>query len=429
MKCTQDGVTDQRHRQLSRGNFKATWLQLRRVIAVAELIGLHRAAYRSDKVELPRDGTFWGDTPSQLNARKAQVWESLCAIDRISGMLFNLPAGTRRYKMPQQMNIIATGEISSRAYLSSLSEIAMKAQDLEDFEVTDHADAELYAQVLKLDGEMRVLASITPASWWNEPQHVSDQLLQYWHFYINIRVHLPFTLRHDTSEQFTFSRLACMKACQTLVQRYIKLRALLPSGFFLCRIVDLQTFTALVVLILAYYAASPAERNNLYAQGSQPPEMLIPDALNFMRTIANDPVSGFARQAIEAVTSLSQLLDGDKANMNKDLKLKVPLLGKVHVRRKKQTTRPTSQPQLGDNAGGVPYPSHPNENRQSISSQPNAYSTPNTFEQSMQDSPWDPLSWSIEDDQFGVFQDALMADEFSPFGTWWEHSGSEFAQS
>lgn len=373
----------------------------------------------------PKEGHVWPDVPKDGNLRKAQLWESLCSIDRIAGMMFGLPQGTRRYNLNQQTNIMSDGQVSLRAFLTTIAELAMKVQDLDDIDLGENTEAEVYASALKIDGELRVVHSITPASWWQNPHHLGDHFVQFWHYYITIRVHLPFTLRRDTSEQYAFSRLACMKACQTLGLRYLTLRPLLPIGFFLCRIVDLQAFTALVVLLMAYHAAIPMERANLHAQGLQPPELLVPQVIDYMKSVSNQPVSDFARRGVETITALCQLLSDDKqTNTTEDLVLKVPLIGKLHVRRNQQHPKTNHDQILTQTATATAdtVQSNPVGSYFSSIGQGGAIEARPTALEASELYSGDPLSWSIEDDHQGFFQDALMSEDFSPFGSWLDQS-------
>ena len=79
---------------------KKLWITLRRVMALAELIGLPRAALRSTTSRLTSgpspNETAGDDVGSQ---RAAALWKSICSIDRLMGkytdlttlMLFRIP--------------------------------------------------------------------------------------------------------------------------------------------------------------------------------------------------------------------------------------------------------------------------------------------------------------------------------------------------
>ena len=74
-----------------------------------------------------------------------------------------------------------------------------------------------------------------------------------------MRVYLPFTMEQNPSEENYSSRLACMAACEQVAQRYQFLRRGLPSGFLLGHILDLQVFSATVVLLLTTHGPLPAD--------------------------------------------------------------------------------------------------------------------------------------------------------------------------
>lgn len=89
-----------------RTNTKRLWLMLRRLIALAELIGLPRAAS-----QLSSASTASGVYGSRREAAAA-VWESICVVDRIVGLMFNLPLGTAAHGFPLRESVTSPeGEI------------------------------------------------------------------------------------------------------------------------------------------------------------------------------------------------------------------------------------------------------------------------------------------------------------------------------
>ena len=64
-----------------------TFLLPRRDAAIAELMGLPRAFLEFQQ------NTAAGRDIDDMQRQKAQIWGSLCAIDRLFGMVTNLPPG------------------------------------------------------------------------------------------------------------------------------------------------------------------------------------------------------------------------------------------------------------------------------------------------------------------------------------------------
>lgn len=75
---------------------------LRRCISLAELIGLPRAAHASTSTQITASKFY---ASSQEAA--AGVWESICVVDRIAGLMFNLPLGTAAYGLPTKQQVVS----------------------------------------------------------------------------------------------------------------------------------------------------------------------------------------------------------------------------------------------------------------------------------------------------------------------------------
>ena len=56
---------------------------------------------------------------------------------------------------------------------------------------------------------------------------------------------------NNSDEQYPYSRFTCQDACRNAVQRFSRFRHRVPSGFFVCRVLDVQVFTAATFLLLS----------------------------------------------------------------------------------------------------------------------------------------------------------------------------------
>jgi hypothetical protein len=399
-------ITDTKYSQISQGNFQKAWIRLRHVIAIAELMGLRKA---SQAVQFNRAN---GVDDDETQVQKAQLWESLCSAERISGMIINIPSGTRRYPPTEFQTLTVGGVVQSRQYLGRITDIAAKIQYLDDMDTT-----ESYASALELDRELRVLSSQTPKSWWAENlEHVAaDHLVQFLHYCIVMRLHLTFTMRQDPGNEYTYSRLACMDACECVAQRYQFLRGALPSGIFISRFLDLQAFTATVVLLLTSQNSPSTDRLSLQTDKAKI-DRIVGQVIRLMDEKSNDTTGfEFAQHGAMTIRSLSALLlqDYDVSKV-KELTLRVPLLGKVNVRRNvsmsqaPQTNNPRF-PQTSSELG--PYnrneQSYPEHRRQSL----NIDASTGQVVQPQQAWQWDPLSWSVED----TYENFFLEENFDQF--------------
>jgi hypothetical protein len=299
-------------------------------------------------------------------------------------------------------------------------DIAAKVQHQDYITMTQGLSPELYATALRLAEDLRTLASLTPNPWWvrSSGQAEPKDIVQFMHNCLLMRVYLPLTMQQSPSEEDYSSRLACMAACQAVAQYYQFLRRKLPSGFILAHIMDLQAFTATVVLLLTTHGSVPANLFSFHSDKAQI-EKDVAEVVKLMGEMANDVTrSEFARNGVTTICSLSRLLqqDSNASRGHEDLTLKVPLLGKVHIRRNlhAQQQAPDTAPSLlgsgswSSNGQIAPQPRLP----------PQANDYTEASLQTQQDWQWNNFSWSVENYQDYFFQDALMTDNFDQFASW-----------
>jgi hypothetical protein len=403
---------------MSQGNFQKAWLQLRHIIALAELMGLPKA------FQIIQQNRANGLADDETQLQRAQLWDIICAADGLSGMILNLPPCTRPYQQAKAQELAVDGVIQPGAYLGRLTDITTKIQYRDDIS-TRQGCHEAYASVLELDRKLRALASQTPKDWWttNTENVKSDHVVQFLHHCTNMRVHLSFAMRQDPSDHFIYSRLACKEACESVAQSYQLLRRQLPSGIFLSHNLDLQAFTAAVVLLLTSHSSPYTNRSNLRISKTK-----VDGAVAKVITLMDEKAkvtggSKFAQHGVATIRSLINLLQqDDEASELQELTLKVPLLGKIHIRRRSSTSRVSTANNLPSflvplNSGAE----NPNEHfalQEQGQLQINGDSHMASANQMQAEWQGDPLSWSIEGHYEDFFQDALMGEEIDPFSVW-----------
>ncbi|KIW22220.1 uncharacterized protein PV07_12130 [Cladophialophora immunda] len=402
--------------QISQGNFQKAWIRMRHFVAMAELLGLPKA---SQGVQL----SGIAGPPDQLQLQKIQLWEFMCSAERLLCMIINRPPATRRFEHTNAQPLTINGMVQVHVYLNRLTDITAKFHTLDDLSAAHGSSAQAYAYALELDRELRVLASQTPKTWWDQDFALvkPESLCQLLHYYFLMRVHLPFTMRQDPAEGNMYSRLTCMEACEAVAQRYQHLRRMLPSGFFLSPIMDLQAITATIVLLLTSHSGPSSnhldsEANKARVQGIAAQVLQVMDAKS--RDAAN---ANFSRLGAATIRSLNALLQqtGD-ATSSRQLNLKVPLLGNVNVRRNIDPSQTSStanqQPfQVQQDTGLWRAPEqilHQQPGVTPVNTGPQLALTQTTAEWEL-----NPLSWSF-DTHDNFFQDAFMADAFDQTGMW-----------
>ncbi|RMY84739.1 hypothetical protein D0861_06805 [Hortaea werneckii] len=326
--------------QLGRAKIKKMYILIRRIVAFAELSGLPGAP---EAIESRRSGAVTGAIDRDL-WHKAELWESICAVDRIMSMMWSMPLGTLHSPLPERDILDSHGRVLTRSYVYRLAQIASRILDLDRMSSSGKPGYEIFNTVMSIDQELRYLANQVPSSWWriNWPSLESSAILQYWHQYLVVRTHVQLALTQDTNQQFAFNFATCMEASQALARRYAALRPLLPIGFFASRVIDLQAFTGAVFLLLASQRNvlsgshrlrssdnfSEAEANRALAQG-------IVDGMETSAADATGMAADFGRQAAGAIRSLSDLLLLPPSNGGcQKVTLRLPLIGNIHVARK-----------------------------------------------------------------------------------------------
>lgn len=374
---------------------------LRRCIALAELIGLPRAAQR---VELPEtlspSNTDFLRTASKLESA-ALLWKGICSIDRVVGMMFNLPPGTAAYPFPLPQRIIADGELIPQNYLRHLANICSKVQEVDEAYISQLPETELLEKVFKADQELRSLSNMTPQGWWTltPDTPLPDRLLQYWYHYFTVRTHLQLALRNSSDSQYTYSYLACSQAARAMAERYVNLRGILPPGFFAGRILDLQALTAAVFLMYNSQRPVPKQGISVQDEGDKPSTVLVEQIIQMMDSVSTQASGDFSRQAVSAIRGLRELLNRPGQAASQNLTLRIPMLGKINVNRHSQPNQssqslaPYDTAQLG---GAQPYFAPPQTASTDAQNAALGFTSLDSN---------DLLSWSMD----------LMQDDFAPF--------------
>lgn len=378
-------------------------MRLRHIVAIAEIMGLPKA---SQAIQHGRAVS----TGNEAQHHKAQLWDSIISANGLLGMILNLPPDTRRHPQAKAQALVIDGVVQPRVYLGRLTDMAAKVQRLDDLNLTPESGPEFYSSTLALIGELKSLKSQTPKQWWAPDEGLGvkpDHVVQFIHNIVTVRAHLPFVMRQDIGDEYFYSRLVCMNACEAAARLYRFLRGMIPPGIFCTRVLDLQVFIATVVLLLISHSPLPSDRLGFCADKAKTSSTV--QAVTKLMTERSQDTTGahFARNCVTTINSLHDLLQQDGPIHSQDLALQVPLLGKVKVRRNfhhESQDSDRSEIPASSNTSRPEEPSVPQSQHSSkLNSQPNWQ--------------WDFLSWSVEDNSDSYFQDALM-DDLDPFTMW-----------
>ena len=346
------------------------WLILRRVIALAEMIGLPRAAMAVGSLQDSLGATSHAASPGAIlmvqRAQKAEVWISICAIDRVTSMMWSLPLATRNFPLPKPPILDSHGKVIPQSFLYSLADIASRILELDDLYSSGRPLPELSSGVKAIDQELQNLISLTPKDWWKiDWSEMSIYApLQYWHQYLTVRTHLQHAMTYGEGQQLDFSSfVTCFNASDGLARRYISLRPLLPAGLFANWVIDLQACTAAVFLLLASYrithntSSCPQVVNVAFSTD------LVNQVMLVMESAAERVGGDFTHTGADALRSLSLLLQQPQGSESQRITLNLPLVGRIHVSRKSYVAK-TLPSQLNRAA----TQSEPQQPRQPLSS-------------------------------------------------------------
>lgn len=227
----------------------------------------------------------------------------------------------------------------------------------------------------------------------------------------------------DEHDQYSYSRTICTEACQSLAQRYGYVRRHLPPGFFVCRIIDMQIFTAAIFLILSSYGQTVAQNSHDISSTTHQDEQQLASVqyiLKTMESVSGQVSSEFAQEASAAIRSLLTLLGNHAAPNSQGLILRIPLLGKIHIAAKQRMPLPQ---QLNFEQQHPPLLHHTQTivrnpcNLFNIADNMNAFGAPS-----------DNLPWLMElDMNSSSLQDPFITNEFGDWNQWMGEGGINFS--
>ena len=104
-------------------------------MAVAELMGLPNVCQAAQSSQ----GNGSDDYETQL--QRAQLWQSLCSADGISGVVLNIPPSISPHQRPKPQTLAIDSVIQPRAYINRLIEITIKIQYRDNTNMTQGSSA------------------------------------------------------------------------------------------------------------------------------------------------------------------------------------------------------------------------------------------------------------------------------------------------
>lgn len=233
--------------QAHAGNMRLSWLACRRALSLGQLMGLHR----------PDDLVSQRRLDFASKADPAHMWFRLNYYDRHMSLLLGMPQGS----MDRSLNYGIAFEQDTPLGQLERFHCVLNSQILERNESGTLRDFEL---TMHLDRQLQQAARCLPSKWWLLPAlradsldhqalfwHVQKIMTQMLHFNILNQLHLPFMLLPSSSNDYAYSKIACMNASREILSRFSLIRSLscLAST---CRTADFLAFQASITLLLAH---------------------------------------------------------------------------------------------------------------------------------------------------------------------------------
>ncbi|KAE8150829.1 hypothetical protein BDV25DRAFT_104898 [Aspergillus avenaceus] len=391
---------------IGQGNLQKAWTKMRHVTAIAELMALPKVCGTIQRHQT--------DVPDESYVHKFQLWNVLCNVDRLLGMLMNLPPGTSQYPIQITLPLVVDGGVQLPVYITHLMTITLKFQVVDKLNIAPNRPelkTELKAACIVIVQDLEKLASQVPNEWWSyttTDNFKPKDLVQFIHYSICMRAYLPFALKPDFRDGAIQDTATCMRTCTSVARRYLMLRRTIPPGLFVARVLDIQAFTAAAILFLLSHCAFP--ECHAFMIDRKEHHSVAKDVMELMRKTPDDAsTTHLAADAYyKTLYSMNQLLQQERHSRKDDeLDVTVPLLGRIHIRRKAwrpaQTTAQPSEPLLGSSIKSLQdVPVYGSEMPMGV----------DVLAQSTWGTVMDDLSWSIESPFDYATDDVLCAMGF-----------------
>lgn len=314
------------------GKPRRAWLCFRRALDVAQLMGLHRCRVPGK------------DLDAAMLKRLRHVWWITFEADRYLAVILGLPYGISNQHCDFE-DAEAEGISREEVFKRKLSIIA---GDIIDRDQATKNSSSVATQ--EIDEKLERLARSMPDSWWETPSapwptdpralacQDSRLMAQFSHYQMESLLHLPFLLRSATDHRFEYNKSICLKASREMIWRYICLREQATTPSFVCKIIDFQAFTSVVILILNLLGPQPSAPSPYipYSNHSNAQDWQVVDRVV---SLLSDPSAAIdeavATQGIKVIRTLSAIgrNSGPHASTSGAMKLAIPYFGTISIAR------------------------------------------------------------------------------------------------
>ncbi|PWY88210.1 hypothetical protein BO70DRAFT_309756 [Aspergillus heteromorphus CBS 117.55] len=229
------------------GNLHRAWMAVRRAASVAQMMALHRGL-SSPSLKFLTPQTRASFDPDNICLRLAEM-------DRYLSLMLGLPPASidNRFAAPKALEACQPFDRMQRIHCVLSGRILQRTDcDLTNLSLTSEIDRLLQKNAAEM-----------PPQWWLIPQFRPDNtkeqnlddtarlMQQFSHFYLLIRLHLPYMPCPSTDRRYDASKTTAVTGSREILARYVVFRASNP-GHFYCRGSDFLAFVATTVMCLAH---------------------------------------------------------------------------------------------------------------------------------------------------------------------------------
>ena len=308
------------------GRIRKSWLTFRRAISFAHLLGLHKSR-----------------GPSNLDAneslRRESVWKAVYSADRFLSLLLGLPYGPSE----EHSDVGRDSEMSAKGiqtqstgehYMFRLSNVIGHIIDRNQQLPSNN----MLPLTFKIEAEMTELAASMSSDWWEsgrqqgaEASQMYSQLIpQFLHYQARTLLHLPFMLKAATDRRFEYNKIATLESAREMIMRYRVIRPVQGFGSLVCRMIDFQVFTAVMILILNlfdHYRKSEA----LDHREAEQDQDLVTGTTEMLQRASFETHGSVATQAARALEMFGNIRDLVPLVCECSTKVVIPYFGAVMI--------------------------------------------------------------------------------------------------
>lgn len=287
------------------GRPRRAWLLFHRGIAFSQLLGFHRLPAR------PK-------TSSPQHQRQVNLWTHLIIGDRYLSLLLGLPYSVSdSFVAPYVSGAHVPEGNSGEIFVSKMVPVITKLSDRNQ-SITPMG----YSATLRLDQDLEELHNAQEPGWWSTdlvpgalPEEHFDRLqAQFFYHQAKLLLHMPFMLRSSSDKRYQYSHSTALDASREMIRVYDALRSNSAVGPFICKLVDFQSFTAAMLLLLNLCGYSQQNRTNHSTQPDHEQDQkdsdLIDHTVSLLKDAAKEAGGVVAAQSAQALEMLAKVRQG-----------------------------------------------------------------------------------------------------------------------